>query len=126
MNRYELFLSGKMKAGQLARLTERDRLSLINVIHGFQNAHQKLIERRASGKRHHLATLTCQDKQPSQVGGEAYRAQFEQRLHDGLDGRCEVTRRGRKIFVAISGDFTQAQLDHLARGVARIWEGEAA
>jgi hypothetical protein len=73
-----------------------------------------------------LATITCQDKKVSQAGGEAFRAQLEQRLQEGLDGRCEVTRRGRKIFVEIAGDFTEAQLDHLAQGVARIWEWEAA
>lgn len=76
--------------------------------------------------KHRLATVTCQDKKVSKVGGEPYRRELEQRLHEGLDRRCEVTRRGRKIFVAISGDFTEAQLDHLAQGVARIWEWEAA
>lgn len=45
MNRYGLFLSGKMKAGQLGRLTERDRLSLINVIHGFEIAHHELVDK---------------------------------------------------------------------------------
>jgi hypothetical protein len=77
-------------------------------------------------KKHHLATVTCQNKRASAAHWEEYRRELEQRLHEGLDRRCVVIRRGRRIFIGICGDFTEPQLDHLAQGVARIWEWEAA
>lgn len=43
MNRYESFLTGRMTAGRLVRLTDRDRISLTDVIHGFEDAHQKIL-----------------------------------------------------------------------------------
>jgi hypothetical protein len=77
-------------------------------------------------KRHLLATATCASKRYSKAAAEECRREFEQRLRGGLAQPCEVTRKGRKIFVHVSGDFTEAQLDHLASGVARVWEWEAA
>ena len=81
------------------------------------------------GKKHLLATVTAEIKKPSEADkadGEAYRLELEQPLHGGLDKRCLVTLKGNKIFVHVCGDFTEAQLDHLAQGVARIFEWEAA
>jgi hypothetical protein len=43
-----------------------------------------------------------------------------------LDHRCMVTRKGKKMFVDIAGEFTEAELEHKARGVQRVWEWEAA
>ena len=63
---------------------------------------------------------------PQKVAADAYRLELEQRLHAHLNKKCVLTRKGRKIFVDISGDFTEAQLEHLARGVKRVWEWEAA
>jgi hypothetical protein len=37
-----------------------------------------------------------------------------------------VTRKGNRIFVEIVGEFTEAELDHKAGGVMRVWEWEAA
>ena len=49
------------------------------------------------------------------MAADAYRLELEQQLRAHLNKKCVVTRKGRKIFVDIPGDFTEAQLDHLAR-----------
>ena len=72
-----------------------------------------------------LATLTLGTR-PSKAAADSYRLELEERLHAHLDKRCLVVRKGRQIFVDIPGDFTEPQLDHLARGVQRVWEWEAA
>jgi hypothetical protein len=46
VNRYELFLSGNISAGQLCRLLERDKLNLIHMAHGFENPHQKIVAKQ--------------------------------------------------------------------------------
>ena len=72
-----------------------------------------------------LATLTMEGR-PTMAHAEAYRLELEQRLHAHLNEQCLVTRKRNQIFVDIPGDYTEAQLDHLARGVKRVWEWEAA
>jgi hypothetical protein len=74
---------------------------------------------------HRLATLTMEGR-PTPADMEADRLELEQRLQAHLDQRCLVTRKGRKIFVEIVGDFTEEELVHLAHGVQRVWEWEAA
>ena len=75
-------------------------------------------------KTHRLATLTLGSR-PQKAAADAYWLELEQRLHSHLDKRCVITRKGRQISVDIEGSFTEAQLDHLARGAMRVWEWEA-
>ena len=64
-------------------------------------------------KKYHLATVTIPD-------GEAYRAQLEKRLHTCLHPKLEVTRRGKKIYVHITGAYTKPSLRRLELRIKRI------
>jgi hypothetical protein len=74
---------------------------------------------------HRLAVMTLGGRL-SAADIEADRLQLEQRLHAHLDQRCIVTRKRNQVFIDIAGVFSGDELDHMARGVLRVWEWEAA
>ena len=74
---------------------------------------------------HRLVTLTMEGR-VSKAAAEDYKSQMEQRLHNHLDKRCRVTRKGNRKYMDIVGAFSEKELDHLARGVKRVWEWDAA
>ena len=54
---------------------------------------------------HRLATLTMEGR-GSKAAKENYKLELERRLHNHLDKRCLVTRKGNRIYVDIVGSFS--------------------
>jgi hypothetical protein len=84
-------------------------------------------------ERHRLAAISfgtiASRKQSGSIDSlqlEKERLLLEELLHHHLDNRCVVTRRAHRLYVDVSGHFSERQRDQFAQGVARIQEWEAA
>jgi hypothetical protein len=119
---------GQAATENLAALTKYVREEGWKSLYGHDRGMYLLLRAGAvkyKAQTHRLSTVTSMGR-ASKADGDADRLEMEQRLHTHLDRRCLVTRKGKKIFVDITGNFTEAQLNHLAHGVQRVWEWEAA
>jgi hypothetical protein len=119
---------GKAAPEDLAVLTEYVRNEAWKSLYRHDRGMYLLLRAGAvkyKAQTHRLATVTSEGR-VSKADGDADRSELEQRLHAHLDERCLVTRKGKKVFVDIVGDFSEAQLNLLAHGVQRVLEWEAA
>ena len=105
------------------RARAADKLEIVKR-HVAQRVHSS---RKADGKNKiHLLAVLSFDRRATKSAIMQERDEFQQRLHDHLNQRCLVTIKRRQIRVEIEGKFTADELHHLACGVQRVWEWEAA